>query len=404
MTWSTNVHRLIEGWTGVPVPVLACKGHTYQTVQQLNSLYGRIQARRPPAHRHRARRFRAAREHQRAARPGGRAAVHQGHAQDVRVRTARQGVPATAQRIVLPEGTEERILRAADIILRRGAAEVILLGNEQTIRNNASTYGVDISDAQIIDPVNSDLLDPFAEDYLELRKHKGVIAEMAWDRMADPTYFGTMMVHKGFADGMVSGSHQHHGSHHPPRLRVREDQAGQLHRVQRVPHVPQGPRTGLRRLRREPQPEFPAAGRNRPGFRRRPPRSSASKPRVAMLSYSTGASGKGEDVEKVIEATAIARRLAEERGLDIPIEGTDPVRRGRGPGKWAQVKMPDSKVAGQATVFIFPDLNTGNNTYKAVQRAANAVAIGPVLQGTQQAESTTCPAAALSPTLSTLSP
>ena len=202
---STNVHKLIEGWTGVPVPVLSVKGHTYHNVQELNRLYGRIEVN----------------DHQRIATALGGFAHHV-NVTELRDRVVEERATRVTpkmfeyslvdkasrdrQRIVLPEGSGERILRAADILLRRGVADIILLGREDDIRKRASTFGVDISQAQIIDPSETELLDHFAEDYLELRKHKGIVAEMAWDRMSDPTYFGTMMVYKGFADGMVSGS------------------------------------------------------------------------------------------------------------------------------------------------------------------------------------------------------
>jgi phosphate acetyltransferase len=375
---SVNVHKLIEGWTGVPVPVLSAKGHTYQTVQELNSLYGRIEAD----------------DYQRIATALG------GFAQHVDVNELRDRVvekrstkvtpkmfeyslmdkaSRNPQRIVLPEGPEERILRAADIILRRGAAEITLLGDEKTIRTNASNYGVDISDAQIIDPSNSDLLDSFAEEYLELRKHKGMIAEQAWDRMADPTYFGTMMVHKGFADGMVSGSINTTAHTIRPAFEFVKTKPGRSivssvflmclkDRVLVYGDCAVNPNPNARQLAEIALGSAETA------------KIFGVEPRVAMLSYSTGSSGKGEDVEKVIEATKIARELLEERGLEIPLEGPIQYDAAIDPDV-AQVKMPDSDVAGKATVFIFPDLNTGNNTYKAVQRAANAVAIGPVLQG-----------------------
>ncbi|WP_338667424.1 phosphate acetyltransferase [Pseudodesulfovibrio methanolicus] len=375
---SVNVHRLIEGWTGVPVPVLSAKGHTYQTVQELNCLYGRIEAD----------------DYQRIATALG------GFAQHVDVSELRDRVvekrstkvtpkmfeyslmdkaSRNPQRIVLPEGVEERILRAADIILRRGAAEVILLGNVQTIKDNASKYGVDISGAQLIDPTDSDLLDPFAEEYLELRKHKGLIAEQAWDRMADPTYFGTMMVHKGFADGMVSGSINTTAHTIRPAFEFVKTKPGSSivssvflmclkDRVLVYGDCAVNPNPDARQLAEIALGSAETA------------RIFGVEPRVAMLSYSTGSSGKGEDVEKVNEATKIARELLKERGLDIPLEGPIQYDAAIDPDV-ARVKMPDSDVAGKATVFIFPDLNTGNNTYKAVQRAANAVAIGPVLQG-----------------------
>ena len=375
---SVNVHKLIEGWTGVPVPVLSAKGHTYQTVQELNCLYGRIEAD----------------DHQRIATALG------GFAQHVDVKELRDRVvekrstkvtpkmfeyslmdkaSRNPQRIVLPEGPEERILRAADIILRRAAAEVILLGDEKAIRTNASNYGVDISGAEIIDPANSDLLDPFAEEYLELRKHKGMIAEQAWDRMTDPTYFGTMMVHKGFADGMVSGSINTTAHTIRPAFEFVKTKPGRSivssvflmclkDRVLVYGDCAVNPNPNARQLAEIALGSAETA------------KIFGVEPRVAMLSYSTGSSGKGEDVEKVIEATKIARELLVERGLDIPLEGPIQYDAAIDPDV-AQVKMPNSDVAGKATVFIFPDLNTGNNTYKAVQRAANAVAIGPVLQG-----------------------
>jgi len=375
---STNVHKLIEGWTGVPVPVLSAKGHTYQTVQDLNSLYGRIEAT----------------DHQRIATALG------GFAQHVNVVELRDRVvekrstrvtpkmfeyslvdkaSRNRQRIVMPEGTGERILRATDILLRRGVADIILLGREEEIRNKGSKLGVDISGATIIDPANSELLDPFAEEYMELRKHKGMIAEMAWDRMSDPTYFGTMMVHKGFADGMVSGSVTTTAQTIRPAFEFVKTKPGSSivssvflmclkDRVLVYGDCAVNPNPNARELAEIAISAAETA------------RIFGVVPKVAMLSYSTGSSGKGEDVEKVTEATAIAKEFIKERGLDFPIEGPLQYDAAVDP-EVAKVKMPDSEVAGQATVFVFPDLNTGNNTYKAVQRAANAVAIGPVLQG-----------------------
>lgn len=375
---SRNVHKLIEGWTGVPVPVLAVKGHTYHNVQELNRLYGRIEAD----------------DHQRIATALG------GFTQHVNVTELRDRVveerstrvtpkmfeyslfekaSRDKQRIVLPEGTGERILRAADILLRRGVAEIILLGRESDIRTNASKYGVDLTGAEIIDPSDSDLLDSFAEEYLELRKHKGMIADMAWDRMSDPTYFGTMMVYKGFADGMVSGSVTTTAQTIRPAFEFIKTKPG----ASIVSSV------FLMCLKDRVLVYGDCAVNTNPNAQQLAEIAIGAaetalifgvEPRVAMLSYSTGSSGKGEDVEKVTQATEIAKQLIAERGLNIPLEGPLQYDAAVDP-EVAKVKMPDSDVAGQATVFIFPDLNTGNNTYKAVQRAANAVAIGPVLQG-----------------------
>ncbi|WP_319543442.1 phosphate acetyltransferase [uncultured Pseudodesulfovibrio sp.] len=375
---SASVHKLIEGWTGVPVPVLSVKGHTYQNVQELNRLYGRIEAN----------------DDQRIATALG------GFAQYVNVSELRDRLvekrstrvtpkmfeyslfdkaSRNKQRIVLPEGTGERILRAADILLRRGVAEIILLGREDEIRDKASKFGVDISGATIINPAESELLDSFAEEYLELRKHKGVIAEVAWDRMSDPTYFGTMMVHKGFADGMVSGSVTTTAQTIRPAFEFVKTKPGSSivssvflmclkDRVLVYGDCAVNPNPDARQLAEIAISAAETA------------KIFGVTPRVAMLSYSTGSSGKGEDVEKVTEATRIAKTLIEGRGLDFPIEGPLQYDAAVDP-EVAKVKLPNSEVAGRATVFVFPDLNTGNNTYKAVQRAANAVAIGPILQG-----------------------
>ncbi|BDQ36792.1 phosphate acetyltransferase [Pseudodesulfovibrio nedwellii] len=375
---SANVHKLIEGWTGVPVPVLSVKGHTYQNVQELNRLYGRIEAN----------------DHQRIATALGGFTQHV-NVQELRDRLVEKRstrvtpkmfeyslfdkASRNKQRIVLPEGTGERILRAADILLRRGVAEIILLGREDEIRDKASKFGVDISGATIINPAESELLDSFAEEYLELRKHKGVIAEVAWDRMSDPTYFGTMMVHKGFADGMVAGSVTTTAQTIRPAFEFVKTKPGSSivssvflmclkDRVLVYGDCAVNPNPDARQLAEIAISAAETA------------KIFGVTPRVAMLSYSTGSSGKGEDVEKVTEATRIAKTLIEGRGLDFPIEGPLQYDAAVDP-EVAKVKLPESDVAGRATVFVFPDLNTGNNTYKAVQRAANAVAIGPILQG-----------------------
>ncbi|WP_419784927.1 phosphate acetyltransferase [Pseudodesulfovibrio sp.] len=375
---SESVHKLIEGWTGVPVPVLSVKGHTYHNVQELNRLYGRIEKD----------------DYQRIATALGDFAsnvdVTELRDRVVEERDTRitpkmfefslvDKASRDKQRIVLPEGTGERILRAADILLRRGVAEIILLGREQVIKDSASKFGLDLSGAEIIDPVESPLLDTFASEYYELRKHKGVIPEMARDRMSDPTYFGTMMVHKGLADGMVSGSVTTTAQTIRPAFEFIKTKPGSSivssvflmclkDRVLVYGDCAVNPNPDARQLAEIAIGSAETA------------RVFGIEPRVAMLSYSTGTSGKGEDVERVTEAVAIAKQLCEERGLDFPIEGPIQYDAAVDPDV-AAVKMPDSDVAGRATVFIFPDLNTGNNTYKAVQRAANAVAIGPVLQG-----------------------
>ncbi|MBU1139467.1 MAG: phosphate acetyltransferase [Proteobacteria bacterium] len=371
-------HRLIEGWTGVPVPVISVEGNTYQTIQLLNKLYGRIEVE----------------DSQRIATALG------GFARFVNVPELRQRVVTrrsskvtpkmfeyslvekavrNRQRIVLPEGAGQRILRAADILLRRGVAEIILLGREEDIRTRASTFGLNIKGAEIINPGESIHLDDFVATYTELRRHKGMLEDTARDRMSDPTYFATMMVYKGLADGMVSGSATTTAQTIRPAFEFIKTKAGSS----LVSSV------FLMCLKDSILVFGDCAVNTNPDARglaeiaissAETARIFGIEPRVAMLSYSTGTSGKGEDVDKVVEATTIARQLIAERGLDLPIAGPLQYDAAIDP-EVAATKMPGSDVAGHATVFIFPDLNTGNNTYKAVQRAANAVAIGPILQG-----------------------
>jgi len=282
---------------------------------------------------------------------------------------------ADRQHIVLPEGTEDRILRAAEIILRRNAAEITLLGHSDEIRKKTAALGLDLKRAQVIDPQTSEQLEDFAETYFELRRHKGFPRDQARDTMLDVSYFGTMMVHKGLADGMVSGSvHTTQHTLRPAFEFIRTKPGYSL--ISSVFFMCLADRVlvyGDCAVNPNPNPEqladiAIASAKTAKAF--------GIEPRVAMLSYSTGESGKGEDVDKVRTATHLAR----ERRPDLKIEG--PIQYDAAIDiSVAATKMPDSEVAGHATVFIFPDLNTGNNTYKAVQRSANAVAIGPVIQG-----------------------
>ena len=279
------------------------------------------------------------------------------------------------QHIVLPEGVEERILRAAEILSRRGVADLTLLGDVQKIEQKITGLGLQLKDIPIVDPLTSDRRDEYAAIYHDLRKHKGINEEMARDAMTDVSYFGTMMVHQGQADGMVSGSI--HTTAHTIRpafefIRTRPD----CSIVSSVFFMCLRDRVlvyGDCAINPNPSAEDLAdiaisSAETAAMF--------GVEPRVAMLSYSTGISGKGEDVERVRAATQLAR----ERRPDLKIEG--PIQYDAAIDiSVARTKMPDSEVAGRATVFVFPDLNTGNNTYKAVQRSANAIAVGPVLQG-----------------------
>jgi len=278
-------------------------------------------------------------------------------------------------RVVLPEGVEDRILRAADTVLARGIADLTLLGIEDDIRARAASLGLDISRADIRNPTTDPRLSEYAETYAGLRAHKGVTLEAATDAIADPSYFGTMMVYSGEADGMVSGSVTTTAATIRPALEIIKTADG-VKVVSSVFFMCLADRVlayGDCAINPMPNAEQLAdiaisSATTAATF--------GLDPLVAMLSYSTGGSGKGADVEKVREATALVKERQPELEVEGPIQydaAVDPAV--------AATKLKDSRVAGRATVLIFPDLNTGNNTYKAVQRSASAVAIGPVLQG-----------------------
>ncbi|MFD9814454.1 phosphate acetyltransferase [Streptomyces sp. NPDC059080] len=297
------------------------------------------------------------------------------------------------RRVVLPEGGEERVLRAADVLLRRDVCALTLLGEEEAIRKRAADLAIDLADAQIIDPQSSPLRERFAERYAELRAHKGVGYELAYDVVADVSYFGTLMVQEGLADGMVSGAAHSTAATIRPAFEIIKT-TGAARRTS------DGAVTGDGRAKLDaqivssvffmcladrvlvygdcavnPDPDAEqladiaiqsAATAAQFGV----------EPRIAMLSYSTGTSGSGADVDKVRRATELVRKLRPDLLVEGPIQYDAAVD-----ASVARTKLPGSEVAGRATVLIFPDLNTGNNTYKAVQRSAGAIAVGPVLQG-----------------------
>ena len=282
---------------------------------------------------------------------------------------------ALKKRIVLPEGSDDRILLAAGTLLARSVVELTILGDEQDVRARASALGVDLSAATVTSPFDPELRERFAEEYARLRAHKGVSIDDARDIVTDVSYFGTMMVQLGLADGMVSGA-QHTTAHTiRPAFEFIKTVDG-VSVVSSVFFMALEDRVlvyGDCAVVPDPTAEqladiaiSAAATSEQFGI----------EPRIAMLSYSTGESGFGADVDKVREATGFVR----ERRPDLLVEG--PIQYdAAADAAVARTKMPESQVAGRATVFIFPDLNTGNNTYKAVQRSSGAVAIGPVLQG-----------------------
>ncbi|GAA4556453.1 phosphate acetyltransferase [Pseudonocardia xishanensis] len=368
------VRRLAQGLGAAGVPVLAVAEDTYDTV----SAVGRVRA---------------------ALRPGGERKIaaalrlvdaaidHDALAVGLAVVRPTRTTPlmfeqelldrarADRRHIVLPEGEDDRVLAAADQLLQRGVVDLTLLGPEAGIRARASAAGLALPGVRIVDPATSPWRADFAQTYAELRRHRGVGLPMALDLMADGTYFGTMMVHRGVADGMVSGATHTTAHTIRPAFEVIRTAPGvslvssaflmclpdQVVVYADCAVVPNPDAAQLAEIALSAADTAAMFG---------------IEPRVAMLSYSTGESGSGADVDLVREATARVRA----RRPALPVAGPIQFDAAVDPGV-ARTKLPDSDVAGRATVFVFPDLNTGNNTYKAVQRAGGAVAVGPVLQG-----------------------
>ena len=282
---------------------------------------------------------------------------------------------ADRRTIVLPEPDDDRILRAADAILRRGISDVVLLGDAASVRARAAELGLDIAAARVASTSDPDLLEKYAAEFARLRAKKGVTLEQARERIQDVSYFGTMMVHMGDADGMVSGAAHTTAHTIVPSFQIIKTKPG-TSIVSSVFLMLLEDRVlvyGDCAVNPDPTAEQLAdiaisSAETAKQF--------GVDPRVAMLSFSTGTSGKGADVDKVREATEIVRSKAPELAVDGPIQydaAVDPTV--------AAKKAPDSAVAGRANVLIFPDLSSGNIGYKAVQRSSGAIAIGPVLQG-----------------------
>jgi phosphate acetyltransferase len=277
--------------------------------------------------------------------------------------------------IVLPEGDDDRILRAAAALLSREVAELTILGDDGAIRARATELGLDIAGAQVLSPTDPALVERFAAEYARLRAHKGITLAQAADTVTDVSYFGTMMVHLGLADGMVSGAAHTTAHTIRPSFEIIKTKPG-VNVVSSVFLMALADRVlvyGDCAVIPDPTAEQLADIAISSATTAR---QFGIDPRVAMLSYSTGESGSGADVDKVRAATALVRERAPELLVEGPIQYD-----AAADAAVAKAKLPDSAVAGRATVFVFPDLNTGNNTYKAVQRSAGAVAIGPVLQG-----------------------
>lgn len=279
--------------------------------------------------------------------------------------------------IVLPEGNDERILKAAEILLEQDVVELTILGNEDEVKSLISKLNlkIDLEKTAIIDPIHSEHYDQFVDQYVEIRKNKGATKDNARDAIADVSYFGTMMVLVGIADGMVSGAA--HTTQHTirPALQLIKTKPG-FSLVSSVFFMCLDDRVlvyGDCAINPNPNAEelaeiAIASAETAQAF--------DIEPKIAMLSYSSGESGSGEDVDRVRMATQIVKEKRPELKVEGPIQYDAAVDKEVG-----IKKIPGSEVAGYASVLIFPDLNTGNNTYKAVQRETGAIAIGPILQG-----------------------
>lgn len=279
--------------------------------------------------------------------------------------------------IVLPESNDDRILNAVVRLQRLDIVDITLLGDKSTIKSLANRKGIplDFKSLNIVNPVESKYYQDYVETFYNLRKHKGTDHTVAEDLMTDVSYFGTMMVYKGHADGMVSGAA--HTTQHTirPALQFIKTRPG-VSVVSSIFFMCLDDRVSVfGDCAINPNPNAAqlaeiaiSSAISSKAF--------GIEPKIAMLSYSSGKSGKGEEVDKVRKATEIVKKLRPDLEIEGPIQYDAAVDKRVG-----HSKLPDSKVAGQANVLIFPDLNTGNNTYKAVQRETGALAIGPMLQG-----------------------
>ncbi|UPL51195.1 phosphate acetyltransferase [Hymenobacter sublimis] len=370
------VRRLIEGLQTV-VPILAVPTGTFETSTRVGAIKSRISPDNPQKIQLAIQTFeryvdvRALQERLARYQPEGITP----HMFQYRLL---QWAKRKRQHIVLPEGNDDRILRAAAQLLHQDIVDLTILGNPQEVAASAKRLGLNMpvgEHLQVLDPVNSSYYPGYVQAFYELRRSKGVNEDMARDMMRDVSYFGSMMVHQGHADGMVSGTV--HTTQHTirPALQFIKTKPG-VSVVSSVFFMCLPDRVavfGDCAVNPNPTAEQLAeiaisSAESSQAF--------GIEPRIAMLSYSSGTSGAGADVEKVRQATELVRQLRPDLKVDGPIQydaAVDPIV--------GRQKLPDSEVAGQASVLIFPDLNTGNNTYKAVQRETGALAIGPVLQG-----------------------
>jgi phosphate acetyltransferase len=284
--------------------------------------------------------------------------------------------------IALPEGDEERTLKAAEQIVKQKIANLILIGNEEAIREKAKSLNVCLDGIRIADPVKSDKFGTYANAFYELRKSKGVTPEKAAETVKDPVYFGTMMVKSDDADGMVSGAVHSTGDLLRPGLQVIKTAKGvncvSSFFIMQVPNKSYG-KDGLFLFADcavNPDPNAEQLASIAIATAENAKNLCDMEPKVAMLSFSTKGSAKHEFVDKVVEATKMAKELRPDLLIDGELQLDAAIV-----SEVANLKAPGSSVAGKANVLVFPDLQSGNIGYKLVQRLAGADAIGPICQG-----------------------
>ncbi|MCD6390368.1 MAG: phosphate acetyltransferase [Desulfobulbaceae bacterium] len=374
LTPAPSVVKLLQGLDKLAIPMYSVSSHTYSTAMNAAAVQGRL---RPDNERKIARALGmfeanvdipALEEKIRVTPSSTMSPLMFEYSLFKRARQERK-------HIVLPEGDDDRILQAAEILRLRDVVDLTILGEESSLRSRASTLGLTLDGVTFLDPQTSKLRDEFAETFFALRKHKGITMDTAFDNMSDFSCFGTMMVHKEMADGMVSGAAHTTANTIRPAFQF----VGTPDDVLLVSSV------FLMCMETRVLVYGDCAVNPNPNSEQLAEIAISSaktaqmfgiEPIVAMLSYSSGSSGAGADVEQVRKGVEIARQRRPDLKIDGPIQYDAAID-----ATVASKKMPDSEVAGRATVLIFPDLNTGNNTYKAVQRSSGAVAIGPVLQG-----------------------
>ena len=372
--FNSAMKRLLDGFSEFPLPVLSADDGTYDTVMKVNGVKANITAKSER-----------------------KIALAQGlFSENVDIKTIEKKITSSSsgiitpimfeynlferarsskKKIVLPESGDERVLRATEILLRRNVVDVVLLGDKDEIEHKSSTLGLNIKKAEIVSPSKSHLMEIFIKNFYELRREKGLTLDAAKDAMTHVSYFATMMVEMGYADGMVSGAVHTTADTIRPAFQIIKTKKG-ISVVSSIFFMCLDTKVlvyGDCAVNQEPNVNELAqiaisSSDTAKVF--------GIEPKVAMLSYSTGNAGKGDDIEKIREATKLVKRERKDIMIDGPMQYDAAVDK-----KVAQKKLANSEVAGDANVLIFPDLNTGNNTYKAVQRSSNAVAIGPVLQG-----------------------